>query len=595
MSPAAQWLTCSIKIDGAAIDKARVKRVRLSHGLEGHCSLSAEFLSLAASGDALGGESRVLDDLAGKIDAKVLVEFTESSTPAATKLKFAGSITGIVAERNQLGEYVVKLRGSSPTVFLDGPPVFRAFLDSKVSDLVSTLAGERGVASQVQATTLMFKELVQSGESDWQFLQRLAQREGMWLFYNGEKLVMNKNPVSGSAQLSMGSGGTGSLFKFTVSSRMQAGRVQVRGWDYVAKREVVGDSPEPSGGAGLLGQAVAKSGEKFNVRGHPPGHLAIPSAAEAEALAKAMEGAWHARRLVGQGESDLSELQPGVEVTVTDAGAAMSGKYLVTHVTHRLTGKGYRNRFLCLPAEAAHAPVNYPDPARPSVVTGLVTSLEDPDDRGRIRLKIPNTLQAGNYETWWARLAAPHAGPDHGFYWRPEVNDEVVVAFVEGNINEPLILGSVYSGASAAPREQAEGDQQKNEGKVILTRAGTKISIVDTDGEEKLEITTKGGKTRLTMTNKDKGLIELECKGPVTIKADDNITLDGQKDIVLKAMGNIQMEATGNLTMKGVKVAGEATGEMSLKGTTLAAEGSASAALKGGAMTEVKGGIVKIN
>lgn len=590
-------ISVKFEIDGTAVDKARMQRVRLTHGLDGHCRFTAEFLSLAASGDALGGDSPILDRLSAKIDSKARLALM-SGSGQQPHLEFNGVITAVVAERNQLGEYVVKLRGSSPTIFLDGAGSYQAFLESKTSDIVQKLAGDAGVPVKADATSLQFKEAVQPGESDWQYLRRLAQREGMWLYYDGTQLRLAKDPVGGAVELTMGGGGAHTLFRFTVSSGVAPGaKVRVRGWDHLTKQEIVGEG-DGGGGSGLHGEAIKASAAKFKTKVDFPGQLVLPSAAEASTLAQAVAGAWRARRLIGEGESDCPLLAPGTEVTVSKAGERMSGKYMVTAVTHRFSAKGYRNRFTCLPAEAAHAPVDYREPARPAVTTALVTNLDDPESKGRIRVKLPSAhrdASNGGYESWWARLAAPSAGPSHGFYWRPEVNDEVVVAFVDGNMNEPVILGAVYSGNSAAPREEAEGDQTKNEGRIILTPRGTKISWLDTSGEEKLEITTPDKKTRLTMTNKDKGLIELECKGPVTIKADDVITFDTKKDIVLKAMGAIELDAKQDVKVAGINVTAEAKAAMSVKGANLTAEGQATAALKGGAMAEVKGAIVKIN
>jgi len=85
----------------------------------------------------------------------------------------------------------------------------------------------------------------------------------------------------------------------------------------------------------------------------------------------------------------------------------------------------------------------------------------------------------------------PHAGSDRGFYFIPEIGDEVVVAFTDGDPERPVILGSLWNGVDKAPTEEFwGGEYAKNDVKRIVTKSGHRIQIVDKEGKESISIAT---------------------------------------------------------------------------------------------------------
>jgi uncharacterized protein involved in type VI secretion and phage assembly len=155
------------------------------------------------------------------------------------------------------------------------------------------------------------------------------------------------------------------------------------------------------------------------------------------------------------------------------------------------------------------------------VVIGLVTALDDPEGLGRIRVSYP-WLGDDNTSNW-ARVSAPLAGPQLGFYFQPEIGDEALVAFELDDPRRPYILGYLWGGNSQPPTD--DGQQR-----MIQTVAGHKLIFDDTAGSAAIRIEDANG-------NK----ITLDASG-ITIESAGDVTIKGQ---------NVNIEASARLTARG--------------------------------------------
>src|ERR1700729_2511883 len=100
------------------------------------------------------------------------------------------------------------------------------------------------------------------------------------------------------------------------------------------------------------------------------------------------------------------------------------------------------------------------------VVTGTVTNNSDPDNLGRVKVKF--SWMSDTDESSWARIAAPMAGPGRGTYFLPEIDDEVLVVFDQGDPRFPYVIGSLWNGKDQAPANNSDG---KNNLRVIKSRS----------------------------------------------------------------------------------------------------------------------------
>ncbi|WP_457622079.1 phage baseplate assembly protein V [Persephonella sp.] len=183
------------------------------------------------------------------------------------------------------------------------------------------------------------------------------------------------------------------------------------------------------------------------------------------------------------------------------------------------------------------------------LVPAVVTDNRDPENLGRIKVRFP--WEDG--ESNWIRVSVPMAGKERGFFFMPEVNDEVLVAFLYGDTNYPVVIGFLWNGEDRPPEEDPSI-------RMLKTSSGIKIVINDSEGS--VEISNKKG---------DRVIIEDGNR--IKIKTGSSqISLDGSKN---------EVEISGGTTVK-------------IKGTKLEITGT-NIEIKADAVLTLKGSIVRIN
>lgn len=191
------------------------------------------------------------------------------------------------------------------------------------------------------------------------------------------------------------------------------------------------------------------------------------------------------------------------------------------------------------------------------VAIGIVTNNKDPDNMGRVKLNFP-WRESGD-ESDWTRIATLMSGKEMGTYFLPEVGDEVLVAFENGDVEHPYILGSLWNGKEKPPEANRDGknnirklksrsgheiilnDEKSREHVLIKTKGGHTICLDDSSGGEKIEIKDKTGANSLAIdTGKNSieakcamqlhlkaNMVEIEADSMMTIKAGATLTLQG--------------------------------------------------------------------
>jgi len=245
------------------------------------------------------------------------------------------------------------------------------------------------------------------------------------------------------------------------------------------------------------------------------------------------------------------------------------------------------------------------------VVPAIVTNNKDEEGLARIKVKFPWLSESD--ESYWARIATLMAGAERGSFFLPEVDDEVLVAFENGDINKPYMIGMLWNGKDKPPDTNENG---KNDLRFIKSRSGHKIILDDKDGEEKITIIDKTEKRKIVFDVKEK-LIDIQneeadgkinvyskcdidittdaklnitAKDDITIKSDKNIILDAKEKISTKSGKDTVVDAGAKLDVKSkssTKV--EASSTMTLKSSgKFQAESSAAVEIKAGATGKFK-------
>ena len=199
------------------------------------------------------------------------------------------------------------------------------------------------------------------------------------------------------------------------------------------------------------------------------------------------------------------------------------------------------------------------------IVTGIVTNNRDEEGLGRIKVNFP-WLSEEN-ETDWAKVMSFMAGKERGGFFLPEVGDEVLVAFEQGDINYPYVIGALWNNEDKPPETNSDG---KNNIRKIRSRSGHEIIFNDDDNskQEKIEIHTNGGHK---------------------ILLDDSA---GQEKIEI-----IDKTGSNKMTIDSVQnsISIESSMQLKFKAQVIEIEAGATMTIKAGAVLNIQGALVKIN
>ncbi len=202
------------------------------------------------------------------------------------------------------------------------------------------------------------------------------------------------------------------------------------------------------------------------------------------------------------------------------------------------------------------------------LMVGIVTNNKDPDKMGRCKVAIPDLSESESqqFETTWARLSTPMGGKERGIYFLPEVDDEVMVAFVLGDIAFPVIIGACHNHQDIPPEtnnrcaEFAE-DNAKGSGQIVKFKSPdnspyeTKPKDFNTDGKNDLRFfrsrsghlvmfDDKEGDERITIsdhTHMHRFQIRTKPKKIVFTSEDGDIEMYAPKGTIYLEAKNIEM------------------------------------------------------
>jgi uncharacterized protein involved in type VI secretion and phage assembly len=193
-------------------------------------------------------------------------------------------------------------------------------------------------------------------------------------------------------------------------------------------------------------------------------------------------------------------------------------------------------------------------------MVALVTDNKDPDKLGRVKVKMPALTEAET--TWWAPLIMLGASKNRGWFFIPEVDDEVLLIFEHGDPNRPIVLGAIWNGKD----KPADKNPGNNPRRLIKSREGSRVMF---DDEKDLIVIEDGtGKGRITIDAANNKITIEALQGDVAIQAPTGELKIVTKESVLKAGQNIE----GNI------------------GSTLGVGVDAKADIKGSSLLQLTGG-----
>jgi uncharacterized protein involved in type VI secretion and phage assembly len=200
-------------------------------------------------------------------------------------------------------------------------------------------------------------------------------------------------------------------------------------------------------------------------------------------------------------------------------------------------------------------------------VIGVVTDNKDPDKLARVKVKFPTLSKDDN--SWWAPLISVGAGKNRGWFFIPEIDDEVLVMFEHGDIAHPVVIGALWNGKDKPPDSNSDGGNKK---RTMVSRTGDTIELDDDSG--KITIKDGGGKGEIVIDKANK--ISYTAKmGDALIHSKDDLTIDA-KEVTMEASATLDIVSGSGDVKTG------SDGKIDLKGQAMVMAKGTQAAINGG-------------
>jgi len=421
--------------------------------------------------------------------------------------------------------------------------------DAIIGKLIEAAGLTKG---KIEATMPEHAEILQYYATDWDFMLSRADVNSLLVVVDDGKVALKKMKVAGSSvqQFELGIDEIYDLDMQT-EAQYQYTNVEASAWDLKNQKSLkpVKAKAVTLSQGDLKGEELAETlGFKSTVLSHP-----VPSAPEEiQAWADARMARSRLSMIRGRiSVAGLAKIKLMDVMSLLGLGARFNGDTLVTGIRHCVDQQGWQTdlQFGLSPEWFCNKP-NVAEPAAAGLlppVAGLQIGVVDAfekDPEGEFRLKV---LLAGLDEDQgavWARLASPDAGLEHGFFFRPEVGDEVIVGFFNDDPRQAVILGAMYGSKNKPPAPFAELSD-KNVNKGIVTKKGTTIAFVD-DKKSSVFIETPGA-NKLLLDDDGEAIVLSDQHGNTITMNADGIEIKSAKDLILNA-------SSGNVDIVGKKV-----------------------------------------
>jgi Rhs element Vgr protein len=460
-------------------------------------------------------------------------------------------------------------------------------LDSRLFDDI--IGQYPGLTSDPEPTQVTHKEIVQYHVTDWDFLLLRAEANGMLVFVKDGTVKAAKPNTSTEPVLQLNYGSSLLEFEAEIDARHQWKSVKAVSWDYANQNIFDAETSEAAGftqHGNLNGSTLA---ETINLTHYEMRHSGHVTEQELQAWTDGLMLRSRLSKIRGRARvSGFGAIFPGDMVRISGVGDRYNGNALVAGIKHESVNGVWEThiQFGLDPERYACVHQDVADPLSAGLAGGVnglqigkvVHLATDPDGEDRILVKLP-TLD-NQAQGIWSRVACLDAGAERGTFFRPELNDEVIVGFINGDPHDAVVLGMLNSSAKKAPLQAADANHEKG----IFTRSKmrvhfhdqTKTITIDTPAGNSIKLDEAGKK--ITIKDQNKNSVEMSPTG---------VKMKSPKNIDIEAGVNLTLKAGATLSIGGVSITVKADGSVGIEG--------ASTKISSSGITEVKGSLVKIN
>jgi type VI secretion system secreted protein VgrG len=410
----------------------------------------------------------------------------------------------------------------------------------------------------------------QFNEDDLSFVRRLLEREGIYFhFEHGEKehtLILDDDSTRAEAAAGYETvpfraidPGSAEAFEeehlssWTPTASLKAGRWVTRNFDFKNPRDVL-EGRRADGFDHRVGEIEAYS--------YPELHLEDD---EANSRAQRRLEAAQADARIARGEGNVRGLRAGCRFRLEGVdGAGVGGDWLPRALTHVIrvgeerSGDDAASTVYAVTVEAQplarpfRPPRRSPRPSIPGPQTAVVMGPDGEeihcDAHGRIKLKFHWDRYSESHEDCspWVRCAQHWAGAGFGAFHLPRVGDEVLVTFLDGDPDRPVVTGRVYNGLNAYPYPlPGERNRSGVKSQTVGGRGFNEISYDDTAGEEELFLHAQRDMKTVVKRNNSR---QVDVDETVAVGQDRKTTIKRNHEVAIQDGDETVTLHTGNHT-----------------------------------------------
>lgn len=390
---------------------------------------------------------------------------------------FSGQITAVEHAFGPDREYERVVRAYDPLHALRKRQRPRALVQTTVEELAHELADEVGLSAEAAESGPVWENLVQHRETDLELLVLLAARCGLYPVVQGDVLRLVTLEGAGD-EVALTFGEDLLEARVELNGERSARSVSAAGWDPLSAESHQATADSARSGRDVMAEVspgdVGGSGEValFGEFASDDAHASALAQAELDARAAGEVTLW------GVAEGDPA-LQAGKPVTISGLQDDIDGRYVLTEVTHTIDAeRGYLTELATAPPEVRRRRT------AATAALGEVTSVDDPDGRGRVRVRFP---AYADVESDWLGTTTAGAGADRGIVALPDVGDHVLVVFPHEDPATGIVVGGLYG--TGGPPDPGVADAAVKRF-TLRTSGGQHVALDDENQKLRLEDVT---------------------------------------------------------------------------------------------------------
>lgn len=467
--------------------------------------------------------------------------------------------------------------------------------ESKDSEIIEEVIGRySGLNHDVEPTTIQHLEMVQYHATDWDFLLMRSEANAKLVVVDDGKISVKAPKTNTDAAVAVLFGSTLLDFEAEMDAQNQWASVEAKSWDYGAQNmfEHTTDSVPVNELGNVNGQQLSESISPgtFELR-----HSGQAIAEELQEWTKSVMQKSRLSKIRGRAKFiGFGDIKPGQLIELQGLGARFTGKAYVSGIRQDVYNGSWYTQvqfgvhpdcYAHIHKDVADAPASGLVPPIHGMQIGKVVQLQDdPEGEHRVLVRLP--IINNSARGVWARIATLDAGKaddgvtGRGSFFRPEIEDEVIVGFINDDPRDAVILGMLHSSAKPAPITAQDVNHEKG----FVTRSGMRLLFHDET--KTITIDTPAGNS--IVIDEDTTSITIKDQNDNSVLLDPaGIEVKSPGDIKIEADGNIDIKAGMNMTLEATQITAKASAAMEIKGATtkVSADG----------ITEIKGSLVNIN